>query len=66
MTQEQTLSIIKPDATRRNITGAINKKFEDAGLRIIAQKEFYLPVSRQKNFMMFIKKDLFMENYAIL
>ena len=38
MATERTLSIIKPDATRRNITGAINAKIEGAGLRIIAQK----------------------------
>jgi nucleoside-diphosphate kinase len=38
MAQERTLSIIKPDATRRNLTGAINAKIEGAGLRIIAQK----------------------------
>jgi len=38
MAVERTLSIIKPDATRRNLTGAINAKIEAAGLRIIAQK----------------------------
>jgi|SRR5688500_260672 nucleoside-diphosphate kinase len=38
MARERTLSIIKPDATRRNLTGAINSKIEAAGLRIIAQK----------------------------
>jgi nucleoside-diphosphate kinase len=38
MALERTLSIIKPDATARNITGRIITKFEDAGLRIIAQK----------------------------
>ena len=38
MAQERTLSIIKPDATRRNLTGAINAKIEGAGLRIIAQR----------------------------
>jgi nucleoside-diphosphate kinase len=38
MAKERTLSIIKPDATRRNLTGAINAKLEAAGLRIIAQK----------------------------
>ena len=42
MALERTLSIIKPDATRRNLTGAINKHFEDAGLRIIAQKRMRL------------------------
>ena len=35
---ERTFSIIKPDATRRNLTGKINAKFEDAGLRVVAQK----------------------------
>ena len=39
---ERTLSIIKPDATRRNLTGKINAKFEEAGLRIIAQKRIHL------------------------
>jgi nucleoside-diphosphate kinase len=38
MAVERTLSIIKPDATRRNLTGKINAKFEDAGLRIVAQR----------------------------
>jgi nucleoside-diphosphate kinase len=38
MAVERTFSIIKPDATRRNLTGAINAKIEAAGLRIVAQK----------------------------
>jgi len=38
MAKERTLSIIKPDATKRNLTGTINSKIEAAGLRIIAQK----------------------------
>src|SRR4051812_29136816 len=38
MASERTLSIIKPDATRRNLTGAINATIEAAGLRVIAQK----------------------------
>ena len=42
MATEKTLSILKPDATRRNLTGAINAKFEQAGLRIIAQKRIKL------------------------
>lgn len=42
MTIERTLSIIKPDATRRNITGSINAMFEEAGLRIVAQKRLQL------------------------
>jgi nucleoside-diphosphate kinase len=40
--KERTLSIIKPDATRRNLTGKINAKFEEAGLRIVAQKRLHL------------------------
>jgi nucleoside-diphosphate kinase len=39
---ERTLSIVKPDATRRNLTGAINDRFEKAGLRIVAQKRLQL------------------------
>ena len=42
MATERTLSIIKPDATKRNLTGKINAKFEEAGLRIIAQKRIHL------------------------
>ena len=42
MAAERTLSIIKPDATRRNLTGRINAKFEEAGLRIVAQKRLHL------------------------
>ena len=42
MAIENTLSIIKPDATRRNLTGLINAKFENAGLEIIAQKRMKL------------------------
>ena len=41
MAIERTFSIIKPDATRRNLTGKINAKFEEAGLRIVAP-EFVL------------------------
>ena len=42
MAIERTLSILKPDATRRNLTGKINAKFEAAGLRIVAQKRLQL------------------------
>ncbi len=45
MAIEHTFSILKPDATRRNLTGKINAKFEGAGLRIIAQKRIWM--SRQ-------------------
>ena len=43
---ERTLSIIKPDATRRNLTGKVNAKFEDAGLRIVAQKRIHLSAAQ--------------------
>jgi nucleoside-diphosphate kinase len=46
MAIERTLSIIKPDATRRNITGKINAAFEAAGLRIVAQKRLRLSLER--------------------
>ncbi|NCO86269.1 MAG: nucleoside-diphosphate kinase [Rhodobacterales bacterium] len=46
MALQRTLSIIKPDATRRNLTGKINAKFEDAGLRIVAQKRIQLTVDQ--------------------
>ena len=42
MAVERTLSIIKPDATERNFTGRINDRFEQAGLRIVAQKRLQL------------------------
>ncbi|HLY58755.1 MAG TPA: nucleoside-diphosphate kinase [Stellaceae bacterium] len=42
MATERTLSIIKPDATRRSLTGRINAKFEESGLRIVAQKRLLL------------------------
>ena len=42
MALERTLSMIKPDATRRNLTGRINAKLEEAGLRIVAQKRVHL------------------------
>jgi nucleoside-diphosphate kinase len=42
MAIERTLSIIKPDATRRNLTGKIIAKFEDAGLRVVASKRIHL------------------------
>jgi len=50
MAIERTLSIIKPDATRRNLTGKINAKFEEAGLRIIAQKRIHLSQAQAGKF----------------
>ena len=42
MAIERTLSIIKPDATKRNLTGKIVAKFEEAGLRVVASKRIHL------------------------
>jgi len=50
MAIERTLSIIKPDATRRNLTGKINAAFEAAGLRIVAQKRLRLSLERAEGF----------------
>lgn len=50
MASERTLSIIKPDATRRNITGAVNALLEAAGLRIIAQKRMRLSREQAEDF----------------
>ena len=53
---ERTLSIIKPDATKRNITGKINAMIENKGFRIIAQKKIKLTEELAKNFYL-IHKD---------
>ncbi len=50
MAVERTLSIIKPDATRRNLTGRINARFEEAGLRIVAQKRLRLTLEQAQAF----------------
>ena len=47
---EQTLSIIKPDATRRNLTGTINNRFEQRGLHIVAQKRIQLSQAQAERF----------------
>ena len=50
MAIERTFSIIKPDATRRNLTGAINAKIEAAGLRIVAQKRIHMSQAQAETF----------------
>ena len=47
---QKTFSIIKPDATKRNLTGSINKMIEESGLRIIAQKRIHLTKDQAQNF----------------
>jgi nucleoside-diphosphate kinase len=50
MATERTLSIIKPDATKRNLTGKIVAKFEDAGLRVVASKRIQLTPAQAGQF----------------
>jgi nucleoside-diphosphate kinase len=50
MAVQRTLSIIKPDATRRNLTGKINARFEEKGLRIVAQKRLRLTRAQAEAF----------------
>src|SRR5271168_137877 len=50
MATERTLSIIKPDATRRNLTGQIVARFENAGLRVVAQRRMQLSTAQAEAF----------------
>ena len=50
MAIERTFSIIKPDATRRNLTGKINAKLEEAGLRIVAQRRIQMSQAQAESF----------------
>ena len=50
MAIQRTFSIIKPDATKRNLTGAIAAKFEEAGLRIVASKRIQLSLAQAQEF----------------
>lgn len=50
MAIERTFSMIKPDATRRNLTGAINAKLEEAGLRVVAQKRIHMSLEQAQGF----------------
>ena len=50
MAIERTLSIIKPDATKRNLTGKIVTKFEDAGLRVVASKRVWMSLREAQGF----------------
>ncbi|MEM7683787.1 MAG: nucleoside-diphosphate kinase [Pseudomonadota bacterium] len=50
MAATRTFSIIKPDATNRNLTGAINAKLEEAGLRIVAQKRIHMTKAQAEKF----------------
>jgi len=59
---EKTFSIIKPDATKRNITGLINKIIEENGLRIIAQKRIKLSIDQAKDFYKIHSEKSFFNN----
>ena len=50
MATERTFSIIKPDATRRNLTGAVTKMLEDAGLRVVASKRIHMTKDQAEGF----------------
>jgi len=50
MAVERTLSILKPDATRRNLTGKINARFEENGLRIVAQRRIWMSRTQAEGF----------------
>ena len=50
MAIEHTFSIIKPDATRRNLTGKVNAMLEDAGLRIVAQRRIHMSTAQAQAF----------------
>ena len=50
MAVTRTFSIIKPDATRRNLTGAVTKMLEDAGLRVVASKRIHMTKEQAEGF----------------
>lgn len=50
MATERTFSIIKPDATRRNLTGAVTKMLEEAGLRVVASKRIHMSREQAEGF----------------
>lgn len=50
MARERTFSIIKPDATRRNLTGKIITKFEEGGLRVVASKRIWMTRKQAEGF----------------
>ena len=63
---ERTLSIIKPDATTRNITGKVNAMIEEAGLRIVAQKRVWLSKIQAEEFYAEHKDKAFFAGWSSL
>ena len=64
MAIQRTFSIIKPDATARNLTGAVNKVIEEAGLRIIAQKRIHMTLGQAEAFYAVHKERPFLANWS--
>jgi len=64
MTTSRTLSIIKPDAASKNLTGSINSRFERAGLRIIAQKRLHLTRTQANKFYAVHQDKAFYESFC--
>lgn len=62
MAEQKTLSIIKPDATKKNLTGAIDARFEQAGLRIVAQKRILLTRAQAEIFYAEHKEKAFFDS----
>ncbi|MDR2795009.1 MAG: nucleoside-diphosphate kinase [Holosporaceae bacterium] len=62
MSEQRTLSIIKPDATAKNITGSINARFEQAGLKIIAQKRICITQEQAGKFYAVHREKAFYDN----
>ena len=62
MAIQRTFSIIKPDATRRNLTGQVTARFEDAGLRVIASKRVWMTRSQAEGFYAVHKERPFFDN----
>lgn len=65
MAIERTFSILKPDATERNLTGAVNAMIEKAGLRIVAQKRVRISREQAERFMLCTESAHFFVNWWI-
>lgn len=61
---ERTLSILKPDVTRRNLTGAVNERIEKSGLRIMAQKRLHLSLDEAQKFYAVHKERSFFNDFC--